>query len=493
MSQEGDIRLLIRAGTPLIVIETHEETRAVALFERVLGDVLRPLFRWSVTTGLRRIDMDQADFGNRHVEPPEVLDHMHRQSEPAIYLLLDFHPYLDDPVNVRKLREVVLGHPRHGHTVVLISPALKLPAELKSAAARVELALPDAQALDQLVRDEAFRWSRMNDGRRVKVNRTSLSMLVRNLQGLALEDARRLARNAIYDDGAVTDSDLGEVMEQKFRLLNREGVLSYEYELVEFDDIAGLVRLKQWLRQRRKVFTEGAGELGLDPPKGVLLLGVQGCGKSMAAKAVAAGFGVPLLRMDFGAMYNKYHGETERNLRESLRSAEVMAPCVLWIDEIEKGISTGDSDGGTSRRILGTLLTWMAERDSAVFLVATANDIEALPPELMRKGRFDEIFFVDLPTPDVRARIFEIHLRRRKQDPAKFDLAELAAAAEGYSGAEIEQAVVSGLYSAMAEDQPLDQQAVLDAIRSTRPLSVVMAERIQRLREWASTRCVPAG
>ncbi len=493
MSKQGDIRLLIRSGTPLVVIETHEENRAVELFQHVLVDVLRPLYRWSVTRGLRRLDIDTADFGtDPHREPEGLLKHIALVTEPSIFLLLDFHPYLREPLNVRKLREIVLRHDTLEHTVVLISPELKLPPELQFHAARLELSLPDRDTLDQLVREEAFRWSQAHDGRRVRVNRRSLDMLVRNLQGLALEDARQLARKAIFNDGAITDSDLERVMRQKFQLMNRGGVLSYEYDLVDFDDIAGLTRLKQWLMERKRVLEGDAASLGLDPPKGVLLLGVQGCGKSLAAKAVASGFGMPLLRLDFGALYNKYHGETERNLRESLAGASVMAPCVLWIDEIEKGISVSDSDSGTSKRVLGTLLTWMAEREDPVFLVATANDIEALPPELVRKGRFDEIFFVDLPKPDVRARIFEIHLKKRKLDPAEFDLDALAEAAEGFSGAEIEQAVVSALYAALAADAQADQSSVLEAIRTTRPLSVVMAERIAALRHWASSRTVPA-
>ncbi|MEM9300815.1 MAG: AAA family ATPase [Pseudomonadota bacterium] len=493
MSKEGDIRLLIQSGTPLVVIETHEEKRAVELFRRVLSDVLRPMYRWSATTGMRRIDLDVASFGADECKEPEVLlQKMAHATEPSIFLLLDFHPYLADPLNIRKLREIVLRQNGLEHTVVLISPRLKLPTELQYHAAQIELSMPDEKTLDQLVKEEAFRWSRENDGRRVKVNKKSLDTLVKNLQGLALEDARKLARKVIYNDGAITDSDIEKVMQQKFKLLNRGGVLSYEFELVEFDDIAGLTHLKKWLLDRRKVMHGHGGDLKLDPPKGVLLLGVQGCGKSLAAKAVAAGFGMPLLRLDFGSLYNKYHGETERNLRESLSSAEIMAPCVLWIDEIEKGISVTDSDSGTSKRILGTLLTWMAEREQPVFLVATANDIEALPPELVRKGRFDEIFFVDLPKPPVRERIFAIHLGKRGLDVEDFDLAALGEASEGFSGAEIEQAVVSALYSALAEDVPVAQEAVLEAITSTRPLSVVMAERIAALRHWASSRTVPA-
>jgi SpoVK/Ycf46/Vps4 family AAA+-type ATPase len=236
----------------------------------------------------------------------------------------------------------------------------------------------------------------------------------------------------------------------------------------------------------------GSGPKGLDPPKGMLLLGVQGCGKSLAAKACAGGFGVPLLRLDFAALYNKYHGETERNLREALKAAEAMAPCVLWCDEIEKGLATSDSDDGVSRRVLGSLLTWMNERKASVFLVATANAVDQLPPEFLRKGRFDEIFFVDLPDAQAREQTFQIHLQRRELEPGRFDLVALAQQADGYSGAEIEQAIVSALYAAYGEDRPLDQARLSAALRDTRPLSLLMAERVASLRAWARERCVPA-
>ncbi len=494
MGKEQDLLLLIRSGTPLILIETEEELRALELLRRALARALRPMYRWSISSGLKRVDIDVADFGGANNDQPElVLQHIANNPEASIYALLDFHPYLTEPVNRRKLREIALRHSGVEHTVVLISPKLELDDDLTSLAARLEMSLPDEAALDHLVRDEAFRWSRRHDGRRVKVNRRSMSLLVQNLKGLTHQDAKRLARNAIYNDGAITDCDVQKVMEEKFKLLNRGSVLHYEYDLVAFNEVAGLSQLKAWISQRKPLFiADDDNPYGLEPPKGVLLLGVQGCGKSMAAKAVASGFGVPLLRLDFGAIYNKYHGQTEKNLRECLNSAEIMSPCVVWIDEIEKGLSVSDSDTGTSKRVLGTLLTWMAERKSKVFLVATANDITSLPPELIRKGRFDEIFFVDLPDEATRADIFSLHLRRRNQEPERFDLIALAAAADGFSGSEIEQAVVSGLYRALAEQIELSDRLVLDAIGATRPLSVVMAEQVGDLRRWAASRTVPA-
>jgi SpoVK/Ycf46/Vps4 family AAA+-type ATPase len=280
-------------------------------------------------------------------------------------------------------------------------------------------------------------------------------------------------------------------MQAKYHLLNRTGALCFEYETARFDDIAGFRQLKRWLATRRSAFAADRPPR-LDPPRGVLLLGVQGCGKSLAAKAAASAFGVPLLKLDVGALYNKFHGESERNLREALSTAEVLSPCVLWIDEIEKGIAVDDGDSGTSRRILGSLLTWMAERKSLVFLVATANEIDALPPELVRKGRFDEIFFVDLPDNTLRAQIFAIHLSKRGLAAGDFDCAALAQASPGFSGAEIEQAIVGALYTAHAMGQPLTQTHLKAELARTRPLSVVMAEKVEALRLWARERTVPA-
>jgi SpoVK/Ycf46/Vps4 family AAA+-type ATPase len=329
------------------------------------------------------------------------------------------------------------------------------------------------------------------NGRTTRIDPEALSLLVQNLSGLTHADTERLARNAIRDDGAITASDLPAVMKAKYQLLNRGGVLGFEYETANLNDLAGFRSLKVWLQQRATAFS-ASRPAGLDPPRGILLLGVQGCGKSLAAKATAGAFGLPLLRLDFGALYNKYHGETERNLRESLQTAETLSPCVLWLDEIEKGLATGNEDSGTARRVLGGLLTWMAERRADVFLVGTANDVSELPPELIRKGRFDEIFFVDLPPPPSRAEIFALHMRRRGLAPERMRLAELVTLTDGFSGAEIEQAIVSSLYAAHAAGQEPDHQHVAAELRKTRPLSVVMAERVAALRAWATGRTVPA-
>jgi SpoVK/Ycf46/Vps4 family AAA+-type ATPase len=392
-----------------------------------------------------------------------------------------------------RLKEVALACEETPHTVVLLSHALTVPAELKRFMARFDLSLPDSAHLREIVNEETVIWAEKHPGRRVTADRTTLDLLIRNLSGMSAADARRLVRKAIYDDGAITRSDLSLVTRAKYDMLDMEGVLSFEYETGQLGDVGGVDTLKEWLSQRRAVFHREEKARGLEPPKGILLLGVQGGGKSLAAKSVAGMWGVPLLRLDFGALYNKFFGESERNLRQALRIAQVMAPCVLWLDEIEKGISSDEHDGGTSRRVLGTLLTWMAERKHTVFMVATANDISALPPELLRKGRLDEIFFVDLPERRVRAEIFSIHLHKRDLDPDAFDLDRLAEASEGYSGAEIEQVVVAALYSAVARDTGPQTVDLLREMERTRALSVVMAEKVAALRAWASGRTVPAG
>jgi SpoVK/Ycf46/Vps4 family AAA+-type ATPase len=486
-----DLELVLASSVPIVVIETHDERRVIDLFRQTLVQSPKPFFHWTVTDGLRRLD---RGFTSRCEirEPTDVLLEIKMAQEPAIYLLSDFHPFLEDPVHVRLLRDVAQNRLLLGHTVVLVSHAVAIPPEIAHHCARFALSVPDRDQLKSIVLEEARTWSRRNSGRNVTTRKQLLERLVDNLSGLPARDAKRLARGAIEDDGAITEEDLPVVMQAKFQLVGRDGVLSYEYDTARFAEVGGLARLKRWLSLREPVFAGTLSKPGLDIPKGILLLGVQGCGKSLAAKAVAGSWGMPLLRLDFGALYNKYHGETERNLREALAQAQTMAPCVLWIDEIEKGLSTDGSDSGTSRRVLGTLLTWMAENDDRVFLVATANDIETLPPELLRKGRMDEIFFVDLPDRKTRRQIFEIHLTLRELNTKTIDLASLADACDGFSGAEIEQAIVSALYASHARGESLDTQALLKEIRDTRPLSVVMAERVGALRAWAAERTVPA-
>jgi hypothetical protein len=487
-----DLVALIRADTPLIVIETPDEPRVVELFRQSLMHVWRALFRWSITEGLRRIDMDREDEADVAPDAGATLQAIYRHDQRGVFLLLDFAPYLKYAGTLRQVRDILQRRNCLPHVLVLVGNKVELPEDLEAHAVRYRPKLPASEALLKMVKDEAAAYAREHGGKRVEVDPEAVKQIVRNLRGLSETDARRIARHLIFRDGVLGADDLPELAKLKFELINRSGHLHYEFDPVKLEHVIGARRVKRWIELRRAAFVDGNVPPGLDPPKGVLLLGVQGCGKSMLAKAIAAGFGVPLLRLDFGALYNKYHGETEKNLRDALASSEQLSPCVLWIDELEKGLANSGEDGGVSRRVLGTFLTWMAERKSPVFMVATANQVQELPAELLRKGRFDEIFFVDLPNAEARAELFALHLQRRSVEAEGFDFAALAAAADGFSGAEIEQAIVAALYSAHASGLPLSEFQLRAELKHTRPLSVLMAEQVQELREWAGPRTVPA-
>ena len=494
MDGQHDLQVILRSRTPIVVIETRDEARILEMLQSVAisaaGHDYMPLFQWTVTDGLQRLDI-ALEPQAINSQPSDVLKHIRAVSKPGIYVLLDFHPFLEDPVHIRLMKDICIRYQDTPRQIVLISHNVKLPAELDAFSARFDMSLPSEIERKNIVRRVADEWVAENPGSRVKADAKAHAMLIQNLAGLTYSDTEQLARNAIFVDGAISKSDLPDVMQAKYELLNRGGALQFEYDTTRFGDVGGMAKLKTWLNQRRSAFRGESKAAHLDAPKGVVLLGVQGCGKSLAAKATAGIFGVPLLRLDFGAIYDKYHGETERKLRESLQTADVMSPCVLWIDEIEKGIAGRGGETGTTQRVLGTFLTWIAEKESQVFVVATANDITALPPELVRKGRFDEIFFVDLPSAETRAAILRIHLQRRDQDPDKFDTAAISAASDGFSGSEIEQAIVAALYAAHAQDKTLTSEHVLEELSQTRPLSVVMRERIAELRNWAQGRTVP--
>lgn len=491
-----DLTLMLRLGTPLIVIESDEEKRVMELLTRIALSLNKPLFHWSCTKGLKRAEISEETTMQLTKEPYAALEKVAEQTTPTLGVFCDFHPFVvDEPRLVRFIKEMAMGE--HGqHTMIFVSHEFNIPPEWQSLAAQFSLCLPNDEQLRKIIREEAARWSKAHDGRKVKADMSTLQIVIENLKGLSHSDARKIARSLIENDGAITVEDIDQLNKAKFKLLDKEGLLHYEYQTTRFADVAGLSKLKSWLKPRQEYFnqlTQGdQSTSSLDPPRGLLLLGVQGSGKSLAAKAIAGLFKQPLLRLDFGALFNKYIGETEKNLRECLALADSMNPCVLWIDEIEKGISTESQDTGTSQRILGTFLTWMAERKDPVFLVATSNNIQYLPAELLRKGRFDEIFFVDLPKTSVRVDILEIHLKKRGMDPGGFDIDRLAELCQGFSGAEIEEAVVSGLYHAHAENSPLNTEKLAHLIEQTRPLSTIMAEQIHALRTWASERTVPA-
>jgi len=485
----GDLTAIIRSRTPLISVETSEEPQIVQLVRQIGKQLNLKAYRWTITDGMQAFETCDQPNGSV-LKSQEVLNFIKNTGSYSLFVLLDFQPYLQDALHVRYLKDIALSYARHFSTVVMVGASLQVPEDLRPFTARFCLPLPTAKELRGIVSDVAADWASERSQTGIQTTNKTLDMLVRNLTGLTATDARRLAQKAINDNGAIEESDLPVVMQAKYELLGRDSLLSFEYETAQFADIGGMRRLRQWLEVRKSFFLDGPVD-HLDPPRGLLLLGVQGCGKSLAAKAAAGIFSAPLLRLDFSTLYSKYYGETEKNLRKAFETAEVMAPCVLWLDEIEKGLATGDDDDGLSRRLLGTLLTWMSERKEAVFIVATANDISRLPPEVVRKGRFDEIFFVDLPAAENRKDILSIHLRKRCQDPAKLNLEELAVATDGFSGSEIEQAVVSAMYTTHAQGSGLTQAALLGEIKQTRPLSVLLAEKVEDLREWAKERTVP--
>ena len=494
MQDAHDLNLVIKAGIPLVALETWDEPRAIDLLLRLARKRDSSLFQWSVTEGLKRAGFGlQIEAEAKHSEPEAILDYLKHRAEPGIYALCDFHPWFGDehPRHTRQLKDIAQSNNGGSLTIVLVSHRLVLPPELSRLSARFQISPPNRDQILTIVREEAKKWTKGKDGRKVRTDNATLQQLVSSLQGLTHAEVKRLCRSAIVDDGAITDSDLPALNKAKFDLMGMDGVLSYEYQTEPLTKIGGMANLKQWLGQRHEVFRGDVG--GMDTPKGILLLGVQGGGKSLAARAVAGAWQVPLLKLDMGALYSKFHGETERNLRESLQLAESMSPCVLWLDEIEKGVSSDNNDGGVSGRVLATLLTWMAEHKGRVFLVATSNDITQLPPELVRKGRFDELFFVDLPDEEARKMIFTIHLQNRELEPEQFALNELVQASEQFSGAEIEQAIVAALYSALAQDTTVTTGLLLDEIQKTSPLSIVMVEKLSALRHWAKERkVVPA-
>ncbi|MEH6558357.1 MAG: AAA family ATPase [Oceanicoccus sp.] len=493
MKDVDDLGLIIDSNVPIVILETHDEKRALELLTTVAVKKQLGYHCWSITEGMNRLGFGDAfSKGSDSESPVEALNAIKRCNDPSIYALCDFHPFLPgNPEHVRLLKDIALNYSRLRHTLVLISHEVDIPPELQHYCARFSMTLPSEAQVMAIVREEIAAWSKDNASAKVKTDHATLKKLIKNLKGLSRQDVHRLARSVIRDDGAITENDLPDVNKAKFELIDMDGVLSFEYDTEKFSAVGGLDNLKKWVKQRQGIFLNTASQ-GVDRPKGVMLLGIQGGGKSLAAKSIAGLWGVPLLRLDMAALYNKYIGETEKNLKKSLRQAELMSPCVLWIDEIEKGLATSSSDDGTSRRILGTMLTWMAEREANVFIVATSNDVTQLPPELMRKGRMDEIFFVDLPKQHVREEIFSIHLKKRNFDPNNFSLLELAEKAEGFSGAEIEQAVVAALYGSSARRQPLSTNDIVEQLQATYPLSVVMAENIGRLRAWAADRTVSA-
>lgn len=494
MQDINDLVLTLRSGIPLIVLETHDEVRALEVLTKVAMKIRKGLMGWSITKGLDIIGFAETSERKDDPEDPIALLKAIKQHKlPSIFVLCDFHPYMEgNPEIVRHLKDIALAQEKLGHILVFLSHSLELPAEIKRYSAQFKLALPGDSQLAAIVREEIREWMKDNTGTRPNLNGDILKRLIANLKGTTSQDARRLIRSAIRDDGAITPGDIDSVNEAKYQLLDMDGLLSFEYDTRKMADVGGVENLKRWLQDRHEPFIRQDLPKNIDRPRGILLCGVQGSGKSLAAKAVAGAWQLPLLRLDMATLYNKYIGETEKNLRTCLEQAELMAPCVLWVDEIEKALAVSHNDDATSQRVLGHLLTWLSERQASVFLVATANHVSGLPAELLRKGRFDEVFFVDLPEARIREDIFSIHLQSREYNPEHFDITTLGSRSDGFSGAEIEQAIVSAIHVALARRTELDTELILEEIDNTLPLSVTMADKIQALRRWAAERTIRA-
>ena len=490
-----ELDTLVRARYPLIYMVSWEEQRLDAILDELAKRHGKALLSWSVTRGLRRVGGARTGGTEGSREPMEALAAIEKLTDPSLVVLKDFHPYLNDPTVIRGLRELAQSLKTTYTTVILLSPVLQIPIELEKELTVLDVPLPTHEELYALLKEIAEVVVR---GKRASVSlkREDADLIAKAAQGLTLSEAENAFAKAIASDSRLGKEDIGLILDEKRQVIRKSGLLEYYPTEEQFGNVGGLENLKTWLARRGNAFSEPARRFGLPEPKGLLLLGVQGCGKSLTAKAIASSWKMPLLRLDMGRIFSGLVGSSEENLRRAIRVAESVAPAVLWTDEIEKGLSgagsSGFSDGGVTARVFGAMLTWLQEKTAPVFVVATANRIDLLPPELLRKGRFDEIFFIDLPAAPERQEIFRIHVGRRGRKPEDFDLPALAAVAEGFSGAEIEQAVVAGLYDAFAEGKELEQRHLLRAVTETFPLATTMREEINKLREWAKTRTRPA-
>jgi hypothetical protein len=487
-----ELKTLVLSRHPAIVVETPEEERLDEIVAAVARELGLAQFCWTVTGGLVRQPGGAAAYGTQ--DAVQAIRTIGDLGVDGVFVLKDVGPHLTTPQTSRALVDLLdaLDAPSRLSTLIITSAQVTLPPEVEAHAVRYELALPTR---DEYRRTVATVVESLGATARATVDLRpeDVDALAVSLTGLTLNQARQAVARAAIEDGRLSRDDVPRLAQLKAEALTDDGLLEYFPPADNRYELGGFASLARWLERARVAFTPQAAALNLDPPKGVMLVGVQGCGKSLAAKVIARQWSLPLLKLDAGRLFDKFVGESEKNFRRAISVAESMAPAVLWIDEIEKGMAQdgGDSDGGLSRRLFGSFLTWMQEKRAEVFVAATANDISKLPPELLRKGRFDEIFFVDLPQADERQAILAVHLRLRRQDPAAFDLARLASASEGFSGAELEQAVVAALLRALQEQRPLDTELVVTELGATVPLSVSRREDVQRLRAFAAERFVP--
>ena len=518
------LKVLINSSTPIVIMETVEETRALQLVRTASADLNMVVFEWTIADGLTRSGSNSPALPSgvalqarinaaRHAADPDAPDSRHaaiyNTQDPvqalanletitleAVFVLKDFHRHMEDPVVVRRLRDVGQKFSANRRTVIITAPAITVPPELASLVEFLDLPLPDRQRLRQIIDETLARLSKTHTFQG-KLDGMGLDAMANNLRGLTEEGAERAISQTLVARYGLCAETVTDVLESKKELLRRSEMLDFVEVSDTMANIGGLDNLKHWLAQRRGAWEDEARAFGLEPPRGMIILGVQGCGKSMCARAVAGEWKLPLVKFDTAAVYDKYVGETEKRIQKVFQVAEGLAPCVLWIDELEKvfagsGPDSASADAGVSSRLLAAFLSWMQDRKAPVFVAATCNNVTALPPELIRKGRFDELFFVDLPNQAERKQIFAIQLAKRKRNPADFDLNRVTTAADGYSGAEIESVVQTALFAAYSQKQAVTTQALLDALSGTVPLSTTRAEEIEVLRAWARTRAVPA-
>lgn len=502
---------LLKARFPYLYVATWEEDRLLSIIRSIIDDdslikTKRKLFTWKLTTGL---SVDNSLTKKVIKDPIEVLDFIEKYEEPAIFVLIDFHIYFGrsgtapDLHVIRKIRDVssALKRSLNPKNVIFVSPSLILPDDLQKEITIVDFELPSFDEIMSLL-EEMIETNKRNNRITVNLDSHEKECLARASLGLTLEEAENAFARSMVEDGCLNIEDLDVVIEEKRQIIKKTEILEFISTNLAMNDVGGLENLKTWLKKRNKSWFDSAKRYGISAPRGVLITGVPGCGKSLIVKAISSMWQLPFLRLDIGKVFSGVVGSSEKNMREAIKIAETISPCILWIDEIEKAFGgLGSSgDGGTSERVFGTFLTWMQEKTKPVFVAATANNIQLLPPEFLRKGRFDEIFFVDLPTYRERMNIFRIHIEKRLTDPAvtgDFKLTDeslhhLADLTEGYGGSEIEQVVISALFDAFSEDRSINLHDFEKAITSTVPLSKTQEEEIMRIREWANVRAVAA-
>ncbi len=489
MSTIDEIDLLTRARYPILYLLTWEEKRAIDELTKLAEKQGKAIHVWSQSVGFVTKMEDEAKQKIR--DPQAVLEHIVASDDVAIFVLKDFHPYMLEPGVVRLLRDASETLKTSYKTLIILSPVLRIPPELEKDLTVLDYTLPDAEDMRKLL-DEMIEAVRDNPRVRIDLKAGEKEKLIQAAMGLTAVEAENAFSRVLVSKGRLSEEDIEDILAEKKQIVRKSGLLDYFEPEDEFHHVGGLKLLKAWLVKRGQAFSDMARSYGLPEPRGILLVGVQGCGKSLTAKAVSNLWKLPLLRLDLGRLFSSLVGSSEENVRRAVMVAESIAPCVLWIDEIEKGLSglesSGSSDAGTTSRVFGHFITWMQEKKRPVFVIATANNIDQLPPELIRKGRFDEIFFVDLPNPSERAEIFKIHLERFDRDPEKFDIPAIVDASRNFSGSEIREAIVAAMYDGFAEKREFTTEDIVRNIKETIPISRTMAEDIHRLRSWAGVR-----